>query len=215
MNRKFLNVSVLLLCMAQVSAYAEQTCSKDVIVETAPTARFSVNEAIALDHATGFEWTRCPLGHIFDDSGTPNDITDDECTPYSATRTKWAGGSYSAIARINSVNTEGMVGHDGEVHYDWRMPNIKELSTIIERACTSPARNTDIFPVTVATVIWSSTLTLSWTGEWYSNVYTLGNRGDVWGANVDTDYMDWDMAGVNNDTDPSKWRRVYAIRDGE
>lgn len=83
-----------------------------------------------------------------------------------------------------------MAAYDGQLSYDWRIPNIKELSTIIERACTSPARNTDIFPVTVASVMWSSTLTLPWTGEWYSRVYTLNN------------------------SDPSKWRRVYAIRDG-
>lgn len=189
---------------------ADQYCNKASIVETAPTARFSINGAIALDHATGFEWTRCPLGHVFDDNGTPDNVTDDECTPQGATRTTWQ----SANSRVSSINSTGLAGYDGTVVYDWRMPNIKELATVVERACTDPARNLEVFPLTVAYESWSSTLTAPYTGNYYDSAYAVFRDGRVIGSQVYTDPLDYELSGTNNDTEPSRKKRVYAVRGG-
>lgn len=39
----------------------------------------------------------------------------------------------------------------------WRVPNKKELASIIDFSCVAPASNSEIFPGTEAAVYWSST----------------------------------------------------------
>jgi len=39
----------------------------------------------------------------------------------------------------------------------WRLPNVKELQSIIETSCNVPAVNLDIFPSTDLVLYWSST----------------------------------------------------------
>jgi hypothetical protein len=55
---------------------------------------------------------------------------------------------------IDVLNTAGFGGHS-----DWRMPTVKELSTIVDSSIpnTSPTINTDYFPNTGSSIYWSST----------------------------------------------------------
>ena len=39
---------------------------------------------------------------------------------------------------------------------DWRLPNQKELQSIVERQCVSPSVNAGVFPATVNTFYWSA-----------------------------------------------------------
>jgi hypothetical protein len=52
----------------------------------------------------------------------------------------------------DSVNDTGFAGHS-----DWRLPNIKELASIIEYACFAPAITVDTFPDTPSAGFWSNT----------------------------------------------------------
>lgn len=65
-----------------------------------------------------------------------------------------APGTYSWQRAINYCNNLSLSGKD-----DWRLPTIKELSTIVDSSIPEPgpAINTTFFPGTVASYYWSST----------------------------------------------------------
>uniref|UniRef100_UPI0040571473 Lcl C-terminal domain-containing protein n=1 Tax=Candidatus Electronema sp. TaxID=2698783 RepID=UPI0040571473 len=88
-----------------------------------------------VDGKTKLMWKQCLEGL----SGTG-------CSTGAAASTfDWAG----ALARPATVNTGG--------YTDWRLPNIKELQSIVEEQCYSPAINATVFPnVPAASQAWSS-----------------------------------------------------------
>jgi hypothetical protein len=43
------------------------------------------------------------------------------------------------------------------VHADWRLPNLKELSSIVDDTVFNPAINATYFPATQSSLYWSST----------------------------------------------------------
>jgi len=123
-------IAVSLCCFAFVShqALAAQACVP-AIQPTAPTSDFIDNGNGAVTHTlTGLMWMRCSQGQVW--NGTT-------CTGVASTFT-WIG----ALNQASGFNTGG--GFAGFT--DWRVPNVKELQSIAEMQCTSPAMNTTIFP---------------------------------------------------------------------
>jgi hypothetical protein len=95
------------------------------------------------DEVTGLIWKKCSEGQTWNDA---TNGCDGSSTSYS-----WQ----NSLLRAKTVNTNA----DGENlgYNDWRLPNIKELSGIIDLSQHDPAINTGIFPSTPSSWFWSST----------------------------------------------------------
>ena len=113
-----------------------QTCNSTVALST-PTNQFTLNtNGTVTDNKTELTWMRCSLGQTWSES-------DSNCTG-TATLHTWEGAL--VIATKTSFAQQS----------DWRLPNIKELASIVERRCYSPAINATVFPNTTSSFYWSS-----------------------------------------------------------
>jgi len=144
------------------------------ITETTPTSAFSHNGDSTVTHGlTGLIWDRCAVGMTLDDNSTPADFTDDTCTG--------TGSIYSwqdALKQVVSQNNSSHLGHS-----DWRLPNERELYSIVELCGADPAINQLVFPDTPAGSnerIWSATSYIgSLTGYALMVHYFVGNTGPM------------------------------------
>lgn len=92
------------------------------------------SDSTVTDPSTGLTWMRCAMGQTW--SGTT-------CT----------GGirQYTFVEANALTGTTTFAGQS-----DWRLPNIRELQTIVDRAVHSPAIDGDAFPTTSLDWTWSS-----------------------------------------------------------
>lgn len=103
-----------------------QTC-KDNIQPTTPDSRFEVLSDEVIDLKTGLIWQRCSVGQ------------------------SWDGASCAGTAKTHNWSQALKLASG-----DWRLPNVKELNSIIETACADSAINLSVFPNTLRDVYWSS-----------------------------------------------------------
>lgn len=135
-------------CLVAAGAARAQVCNARIAFAT-PTGRFSDNhDGTVLDQRTGLTWQRCPLGFALDDGGTPGVLQDDRCTPGVASTFTWQQALQGAAALNQAGGFAGLT--------DWRLPNIKELASIVETRCAAPSANLAVFPGTPAMPFWSS-----------------------------------------------------------
>jgi hypothetical protein len=130
-----------------------QTCNPS-ITQSTPAGQFTINDGTVTDNKTTLTWMRCSLGQAWD-------AGDSSCTG-DASGYNWQ----EALTAASTVFAE---------KGDWRLPNIKELKSIAEQACNSPAINASIFPNT-KNYYWSSSPSASNDGNaWLVN---FSNGGD-------------------------------------
>jgi hypothetical protein len=154
------------LCLTSGLARAQQACDDRLLANT-PAARFQVHaDGTATDLRTGLVWMRCPLGHALDDGGTPALLADDHCVAASATAFTW-GDALRAAADLDAAG--GFAGAT-----TWRVPNRKELLSIVETRCAGPAVNAAIFPDTPAGPFFTS--------NYYAQVASLAWATDFAGG---------------------------------
>lgn len=140
-----------LLVTVLVSAPAAAQLCNPAISMTTPQPRFQVNaDGTVDDHQTGVTWQRCPIGYEVDNAGTETVYTDDRCIGSAQSEFGWQ----AMLLYAQELNATG--GFAGA--QNWRVPNVKELSSIVERQCSAPAINAAVFPDTPAAEFWSSTI---------------------------------------------------------
>lgn len=130
------------------------------MTKTTPESRFTLPnlgdpEPVVSDNATGLMWQYCAVGHTWNGSS---------CSPGATPTYTWLEALTSAVS--NGASYAGKTG--------WRVPNVKELSSIVERTCASPALNKYLFPGTPGGMFWTST------------VFSGGTTTNAWSVNFAT-----------------------------
>ena len=101
--------------------------------ESTPTSAFVDNHDGTVTHnLTGLMWKQCSQGQ----SG-------EGCATGAASRMTWSAALATAVADTTAE------------HNDWRLPNKKELESIVETCGYKPSINQPLFPATAASSFWS------------------------------------------------------------
>ncbi len=109
------------------NVFAQQTCNSAIPFSTPDSQLTDNGNGTITDTATGLMWKKCLEG-----------ISGQQCDSGSVLTFTWQG----ALERPGVVNGGG--GFAGQT--DWRLPNIKELRSIVEEKCYQPAINLNRFP---------------------------------------------------------------------
>lgn len=134
-------LAVAALAFIVLPAAAQQVCVSESIPASTPTSDFLIHGDGTVTHKrTGLTWMRCPLGQKWDGRTCAGE----------ADMYVWQKALQAAAA----FNASG--GYAG--HKDWRVPNIKELDSIVENQCYMPSINLKVFPGALAMRHWSSTM---------------------------------------------------------
>lgn len=119
------------------SAWAQDCPGSDATLPTDIFITEDISQEMVIDSTTGLAWARCVVGQQW--NGTTQTCTGE------ALRLTWQE-ALQASSTYQAGNFD-----------DWRVPNIKELASIVERACVNPATNLTIFNGAPAQHYWSST----------------------------------------------------------
>lgn len=126
-----------------------QTCNPNIFNNT-PDSRYEIvsgsNGSEVLDKQTKLIWQRCSYGQIWNGSICTGD----------ASLHKWS----DALAKVKSIGN------------GYRIPNIKELESLVNESCYNPAINSKIFP----------NMPLIEYGNWSSSLFQDRNTSYSWGV---------------------------------
>ena len=154
---------MILICMmlSGGQALAVGNCQTDTIVTAStPNTDFTVNgNGTVTHHKTGLMWKQCSEG-----------LSGSDCTTGAVSTYSWQ----AALLHVKTFNDDG--GFAG--YNDWRLPNIKELNSIREIQCISPAINATIFPQTTGQLgieYWSATPYASNASEAWTVFFSTGS----------------------------------------
>ena len=134
--RTSLTLIFFLSSLAIVPGVSAQTCNTSSVTATTPDSQLTDNgNGTITDTKTGLMWKKCLEG-----------VTGNLCDTGAATTFTWQ----TALQQPGAVNVSGFA-----THQNWRLPNIKELTSIVEKQCYDPAINLNRFPNTPSSVVWS------------------------------------------------------------
>lgn|GEM_PF-1767975 len=144
MKPGFKKIAVFFSLFFLVHAVAHgQDCNDNMQVVT-PNERFDdQGNGTVLDKNTGLVWKKCSEGQTYNSLSGSCDGAARQFV------------SNEALAFEGNINNTGYAGYK-----DWRVPNIKELSSIVESSCANPAINIVVFRNTPSGYFRSSTLSV-------------------------------------------------------
>ena len=119
---------IIVAIAALLGMLAASSCPAQSVYSYSADAGGTAN-ALVTDSKTGLTWQRCSAGQSFATgtcSGTANSYTHEEALAYAKTQT------------------------------GWRLPNVKELSSLVDTGFIGPAINSTAFPATPSFFAWTS-----------------------------------------------------------
>ncbi len=128
-------ILALITSLSLLTGPVQAACNAN-LPEATPTADFTfplIPDGTVTHNKTGLMWMRCTLG-----------LSGADCAAGAVTPLNWT-------AALTAANDSMFAGFD-----DWRLPNIKELASIVETQCTSPSINPTVFPATPSSFFWSA-----------------------------------------------------------
>ena len=138
-----------MLCGFCTNAFA-QSCNEN-LKESTPNTRFQRNADNSLtDKITGLQWAACSLGQ------------------------RWRHGFCQGEAHNVPFAIASLVTEDG-----WRIPQLAELSSLVELRCIHPAVNAQIFPNTLAAPYWTATRFVNTDGYYWQVNFMHGESGSA------------------------------------
>jgi hypothetical protein len=159
---------IFFLCFLAPLYMAQAQICNDNMAASTPDSQLADNgNGTVTDRKTGLMWKKCAEGQ-----------TGSNCENGSAAGFTWQGALHQP-RMIN--NGPGFAGY-----HDWRLPNVKELRSIVEEKCYGPTINLIRFPNTHPySVVWSGSpkgnfLDLSnfaWVVGFYFGNSVYGERG--------------------------------------
>jgi len=118
------------------AAYADiprHTCSDLNITPTTPSRGFTeIDDGSVVRHErTGLEWQRCAVGQ------------------------SWNGAEARCDGSVTGHSWQEAL-QEADAQDSWRLPDLKELRSIVEQCTREPAINTEVFPDTPSFRYWSA-----------------------------------------------------------
>lgn len=159
LNLLFSLFVMLGVSLSSASIYA-QNCVGNNAPESTPNSRFDNSiHPLAHDSYRNITWDACSLGQT---------VTAQGCSG-SPTAYTWEGAIGAAKNHERTI-VINLGGGDGEITYsNWRLPNIKELKSIVESCAHDPAINLSVFPSVS-----------SGNSEYWSSTPYAGSSGSAW-----------------------------------
>ena len=136
-----------------------QSCNEN-ITPTTPDERFvDRGDGTVQDKYTGLIWMRCALGQTWDGTTCSGDAS-----------------TYNWQLALQAAD-----GYTFASSSAWRLPNINELKSIVEKACYDPAINVTAFPTTPSDGFWTSSTyayvnDYAWRIHFYAGEYHASHR---------------------------------------
>lgn len=154
--KKIIRLFSLLIVTTNSMAYS----CEDYISDHWPNSRYTSETidggAVVTDNKTGLMWKQCSQG-----------LTASDCESGAASEETWDQA-------LEIAELESYAGFD-----DWRLPNKKELRTLVALNCINPSINEVIFPNTKSNTYWSSSIGANNIYDtWYINFFK-GSDGNT------------------------------------